>query len=424
MGEINFRNSEVYLFRGPVEFCVRQGALEAVGSRLESGTERHFIPLGKSIPVEARADAVIDLIRGSKENIEQLKERTIPEEWDLLAERIRRENARKVIVLGEMDTGKSFLTTYLANRLVGFGKKTGIIDSDLGQSDIGPPGTIGLALLERPVMFLPNAKVQSLEFVGAHSAGLHMVSMMQGFRRIVEESLRLAEATIVNTSGWIMGDGGRLLAGASIDLLEPDIIVLMQRKNECEHLVRRIFPKTRVVPLKVSRKASETSKGDREKLRNLASQTYFSRCRDLFLDWDSFETDQVFFKTGEPVRDLPLKTGKVIHFAEKYPSYEGLLVITSELLSEAEIVSLNRHGFSSVRNVALPYLEGILLGLRDERFHLCDVGILKGIDFKQGTIHILTPYTGRDSDIRIIQFGALRYRPDGTENGFLEPGSL
>ncbi|MDD5066221.1 MAG: Clp1/GlmU family protein [bacterium] len=424
MKEMHFLKDEIYLFKGPVRFRVKDGVAEAVGSILRKETESQFIPLGKSIPVEIREPGCIEILEGEMTSIEKLDHRTIPSEWDHLVEKIVAGSLKKIIIVGEMDTGKSFLATYIANQLVNRGKKVGVIDSDLGQSDIGPPGTIGLTILDKPIMFLQDARIDGLEFVGAHSAGLHMVNTLMSFKRIMERSIHLTDITVLNTSGWVMGDGGRLFVGATIDLFEPDVIVLMQRQGECEHLVKRIFPKSRIVSMTVSKKASETSKGDREKLRNLSSQKYFKNAKAITLDLDEVMTDNCFFHSGQVLSAIPLKTRKKILFAEKYPSFEGILVVSDKLLTPRELNELRTLGHRTIRNLRLDFADEALVGLRRGDYLLLDVGIIRNIDFINRKITVVTPYAGPVQDISVMQFGALKYKSDGTEDGFIEPGSF
>ncbi|MBU1078157.1 MAG: hypothetical protein KKH98_12745, partial [Spirochaetes bacterium] len=318
--------NEVYLFVGPLEFKILKGKLEAVGCILQHKTHiqlLHTIPAGKSIPFECHKDSIIQIQSGDINNIKPLEKSTIPVQWDKLVARIKDKNLKRIIVLGEMDTGKSFFITYLANKLIQLKRKVGVIDSDLGQSDVGPPGTIAFTVLKEPILLLSDAAITGMEFVGSHSPGLHMVPTLVQFSKIMNQCLKMCDIMLVNTSGWVLGDGGRLLSRSKIDILDPDIIVLMQKEDECEHLVKTVFSKDMLIRLRASRKVLDTSKGDREKLRNLSSQKYFQNSKEMTLPLDKIETDKCFFKTGKSINDIASFTDKNILFAEKYPVFEG-----------------------------------------------------------------------------------------------------
>ncbi len=417
---MKFKSGEIYIASGEFEFKILKGKAELVGSIIQEG-ESQYIPVGKSIPIEVIEDCEIEILKGGETNLRKIESRTIPPEWDRLIQRITEQNLKKVIVLGEMDTGKSFFTTYVANKIVRSGKKVGVIDSDVGQSDIGPPGAIGMTVLDKPVVFLGTARVDYLEFVGSHSPGLHIIPLLTSFLKMVRNALADTEFVIVNTDGWVHGDGGRNIKQAMIEILDPDIVVLMQRENECEPLVASIS-ENKIVRMKVSRKASETSKGEREKLRNLASQRYFSNSKEYSYSFDDFVTERCYFKTGEEIKNPSEYFGISVIYAEKYPAFEGYLLVSKNKLTTEEKFILYEKGFKNFRIITPKFLKGILVGLLDENRKTVGLGIIKEVDFENRKLSLITP--GEGKEVKIIQFGSLRYTLEGKENGFVEPGAF
>ena len=77
--------------------------------------------------------------------------------------------ARVTLVLGANDAGKTTLVTGLASALASRGFVVGVVDADLGQSDVGPPTTVGLGRVRRPIASLQEAEVLGLEFLGMTS---------------------------------------------------------------------------------------------------------------------------------------------------------------------------------------------------------------------------------------------------------------
>ncbi|GAG69828.1 unnamed protein product, partial [marine sediment metagenome] len=53
-----------------------------------------------------------------------------------------------IFLLGQTDTGKTTFAKELIKRYLEKNKKVAFIDSDVGQSTIGPPTTIGLKLIK------------------------------------------------------------------------------------------------------------------------------------------------------------------------------------------------------------------------------------------------------------------------------------
>jgi len=422
MQEIKSLNKgEIYILKGDIGFKILEGEIEAVGRRFHKG-EKDVIPAGKNIPIEVIKDSRIEFTDYSNDKLCKIEARTIPEEWDELVERIKKEEDTRIIIFGEMDTGKSFFATYIANKLIESGRKVGVIDTDIGQSDIGPPTTMGFALLEKPILFLHKTKVHHIEFVGSLSPALHFIPTIISFAKIIKRAVSESDITIVNTNGWVHGDGGRALKIAKIDIFEPDIIVLLQRENECEPLVKSVFPQSRVVRLKVSKRISSTSKLEREKLRNLVSQQYFENSREIVMDFEEFETERCYFKTGKIIDTIPQSIKKNVLYIEKFPAFEGTLVVSERRLTLDEINILNSHNFFNIKNVIKGREKGIIVGLLNPEKEVLGLGIIKEIDYLHRKISVITPYKGDKSNIKIIQFGSLRYTEDGRENGFIEPG--
>ncbi|MBI4723035.1 MAG: ribonuclease HII [Candidatus Stahlbacteria bacterium] len=80
-------------------------------------------------------------------------------EWNKFAEIVRRkwDTCRdvivahgRVIVIGEMGTGKTEFCKWLVNAGLEKGYKVGVIDLDISQSNIGPPGSLGFGVTINP----------------------------------------------------------------------------------------------------------------------------------------------------------------------------------------------------------------------------------------------------------------------------------
>ncbi|MBA7545382.1 hypothetical protein ES705_37749 [subsurface metagenome] len=73
----------------------------------------------------------------------------MPGDWIEIANIILK-SREAVLVLGATDTGKSICTLLFANFWAKHGRKVGIVDVDMGQSDLGPPTTMGMILIDKP----------------------------------------------------------------------------------------------------------------------------------------------------------------------------------------------------------------------------------------------------------------------------------
>ena len=407
----------VYSISGPCRLQIVRGAADAVGKPLVEG-ESIFIPENKKVPFEFEERSEIRIESDLPDPAERLPERTIPQSWDDLVHRIYHEHARVVVVLGEMDSGKTFFSTYLANRLFGLHRKIAVVDCDAGQSDIGPPCTFGLTYMHEPLLFLHDAKIDGLYFLGSHSPGLHMVHALIGVRQLTWQALKHEATVIVDTTGWVNGDGGRMLKGAKLDILLPDIVVLLQRERELEHLVRG-RPDHHIVRIKVSKKAAPTPPDVRKALRENLSKSYFKSAEPLELSMDAINLYRGYLFSGQPL----VVNHPAVLWAERLPAYEGTLLVVRKPLSDKERAHMVKNFGPALRILVSGVEKSVLVGLLDEKQHCVGMGTIEQFDFQNRKIRVLTPVRDRPP-IRGVVLGSVRYNPDGTEAGFVEPGTF
>jgi polynucleotide 5'-hydroxyl-kinase GRC3/NOL9 len=147
--------------------------------------------------------------------------------------------ARVTLVLGAGDTGKSTLVARLAAALVRRGDRVAVVDADLGQSDVGPPTTVGLGRVRRPIERLEEVEVSDLEFLGVTSPATCLRDTAEATARLVARALAEGcEHVLVDTSGLVQGDLGRALKRVKIDRVRPDVVIALQRADECEPILR------------------------------------------------------------------------------------------------------------------------------------------------------------------------------------------
>ena len=413
---LKLKKGDIYLFKGPCLLRVNGGKFEAVGKTLEN-REEVKIPRGKSIPVETLIDGelVLDFEEGGER--EHLSQRTIPDSWDELVEQLSKKRASIILILGQTDTGKTFFSSYLANRLLTHGLKVGILDCDTGQSDIGPPGTIGLAVLERQIVFPGEIEPTALYFTGSNSPAFHFMPSLVGLKRLVDRGLTLADILIIDTPGWVHGEKARALHRSEIEMLSPDVIILLQRNDELEHLVKS-YPPEKIVRIPVTKGPSPRNHEERKGLRETMYKKYLKQADYLELDLDEIQTDRAYFKTG---KEIKLECIQYL-WAERLSGLEGLLLVTERPLSEEESIMVKREvGIYNLKNILAGNEKNILVGLLDSTGEVLGIGIIDRIDYKARKIGIFSPVKEKEK-IRTIQFGSLRLTPEGTEAGFVEPG--
>ena len=388
------------------------GGLRGKGSKV-------VIPRAKSVPLEVGGEALIEYTLGHDGKIEQLPERTIPREWDALISEVIEKKPKVLLVMGNVDVGKTFFTTYLANTMLRHGLRAGAIDSDVGQADIGPPTTMGLGILEQPVALLYEVQLSSAYFVGSMSPSGHMLEFVVGMKWLVEHGLKKADVVIVNTPGWVFGGPGRALQLYTLELIDPDMVVTLQRERELEHLLASVS-QSKVKRLPVSTKVRPRTPSERASLRAMLLGKYFEDAGKLSLDLRKVRFERCYLHTGRPIDLGEIKVRAQIVHAEKMP--EGLLVVSKKRLSEGVLRELKAK-FGNVRAITKGSERKVIVGLTNDANELLGIGVIERIDYERGQMTVITPVKSA-GEVAAVQFGSMRIKPDGVEIGTIKPGTF
>ena len=201
-------------------------------------------------------------------------------EHEALVERAVRDK-RTVLVIGGLDTGKTTLSRALLRAALEAGRVCAFLDADVGQKTVGPPATVTLKLLRRVEDLEPErlAREDLLWFVGSTSPEGHLLQVVTAVARLFREAKeRGADLVVVDTSGLVSGVHGQILKYHKVELLQPDLVVGLQRGEELLPLlgvIQRFFD-TEVVPLGVHPQVVPTSVEQRAENRERAMARYFS----------------------------------------------------------------------------------------------------------------------------------------------------
>lgn len=181
-------------------------------------------------------------------------------------------SAARIFVVGGVDTGKTTFTNRLAHAALRAGQTVAIVDSDLGQSTIGPPGTVGLKLVREEANLEPGglAHADVLSFVGAISPRGHFLPLVVGTARLVMRAIELgARLILLDTSGLIGGVAGQVLKLSKAELCRPHHVVALSHGDELEPIVGALqrFASVEVTRLRVHPEIVATSVDDRARHR-------------------------------------------------------------------------------------------------------------------------------------------------------------
>jgi polynucleotide 5'-kinase involved in rRNA processing len=199
----------------------------------------------------------------------------IPNEWTRSG---LTELSGLVMVIGEPNTGKSTLSAYLFDIFSRRQSPSAYLDGDPGQSSLGPPTTITLALGRQGEAGFPPKGIKFRKFIASTSPKGHMLPLLAGAGRLVGQARQMGFSNIVyDTSGLVdQVQGGIALKYAKIDMLEP---LLRTLKRSGRTRVVRLLPSLAVV----NRDTSARRHYRAEKFGE-----YFSQAGKVILDWQGY----------------------------------------------------------------------------------------------------------------------------------------
>jgi len=284
---------------------------------------------------------------------------TVPEEWAALADRATQGGGVFVLIAG-MDSGKSTLGRYLARAALARQLIVGFIDSDIGQSVIGPPTTIGLKILQESTDEL-SAAPDALYFVGATSPANVRIEMVVGTRRLADFARRRGvDVLIVDTTGLVEGSSGYLLKAHKIECLRPAQVVAIEPSPESDtlrHILDAFEGQSDIVIHRLARRpeAQRRNPNVRRSFRDEKLREYFSNATEFTLP-------------------------------------------ASSVVMSGEALTQDNHEPSRFKDVLIAFL--------DRRGFASGLGILREWDAAKETLRVLAPadFTGSGLRIRVSLF--------------------
>ena len=338
-------------------------------------------------------------------------------DWENLARKVVQPQ-QIVLVIGATDVGKSTFCRFLIERGVTSKLRVGFVDADVGQSQIGPPTTIGLKI------FSSNDSTERLEeidgepdtlyFVGWNSPERHLLQCVAGTRLMVDAALKTgADFIVVDTTGYIEGDTAVVLKQHKIELVKPTHLICLHRSRELEAIVAPFEGNDTIQTHRLLPHRSVTSKSDdfRRKYRESKFTHYFSDCVQEMLPFDQIRGQRTPFFNGRQAN--PKEQEMLSNFVDDRVfhaewGHRSLALVTLDALPSLIQTRLKNH--LSLKNLVVKtpqYFEGCLVGLLDASGATMSIGVIDAVDFNTKQLKIRCK-VGTAAMTKTIQFGQYR----------------
>ena len=381
----------------------------------------------------------------------------VNQHWEKLASRIVKPQ-QVVLVIGSTDVGKTTFCRFLADSAIGQGLKTAFVDADVGQSQIGPPTTIGMKSLapeSSPAQF--NGIADQLYFVGDLSPRGHSLEVLTGTRLMVDRARETGvDFIVVDTTGYIHDAPAVTLKQHKIELIRPNHVVCIGRSSELGQITACYNQQDwlNIHYLLPHRNVRSKSSKARSRYRKAQFDAYFGAACEPKLAVESGVACEpklavesgAAYKSSEPV---PQESGNSIQYLPfeqirggRTPFFIGrianekeleilsrlaetqvyhaewghrtLCLVASESFSKAIITHIKNYlSLTRVTAEVGAYFERRLVGLIDAAGNTYAIGIIEAVDFQKREFRIRCPFSKAGDTAKeacAIQFGTYQLK--------------
>lgn len=339
------------------------------------------------------------------------------------------------LLVGATDRGKTTFAALAAQMLARDGGRIAVVDADIGQSEIGPPGTVGVAWADANQTRLHELKVAARFWVGAWApAGVAMEHVVATGLATAWARRAGAQRLLIDTTGFVTGPAARRLKVAKAQLVAPALILGFARAGELDPLLAVLARATGApvlvlaVPDVVGRKS--TSLRTTRRLTRVSEA--LENAREITLPLASLATVGATLGTGEPlaphlVRWTASALRVPVVYAERTPETISVFVQGRAQRPgwEADAGPVAEHfGVRTVHALSLGAHSGLYLGLHDEQGRLLSVGRFVRLETDRLELVISAPPPATVERTRLVCFGRVRLKPDGGGSTDVKPGEI
>jgi len=408
---IKMSRGEALSFYGPAVIVVAKGLIDVFYRKFACG-EKLIVHRLRNYIVHAIEESELDVNLGPGAQIQQVDPEEPYFERRAIADDIISKGYEKVVLVGGVDAGKSTLAILVSNLALEKNLRPAVIDGDVGQADIGPPGFITLSYPDQQVVWMRELKPKMMRFIGDIKPQHRVDQIIHAILELTEIALGdQRRPVIIDTDGWIGDEYAIDYKYRLVSVLKPDAVVVIG--EEIAGAFKRfesIGVKVYVTKAPVSRRAR-----NREERRMLRRDKY---CE--FLE-----------KASEKKLDL---ASTVVIGHPLFYSVEIAKPQNTELQDSSEILYTGKLGDTLVvlakhalRNESLEYLKKLygvdkvklyVAGFEKRLYAAVSDGFrdypafVERLDLREKAIVLRT---GFDGEVKIVKLSCIRLAEDYSE---------
>lgn len=407
------------LVDGPASVRLLSGESRVLGAPLNAG-DKIVIREGKRVPFEIKKRATFDLMLGENAAFEESEGSTIPTSWETASKKIlSRVKPATVMVIGGVDSGKTSFCTYLANGALKKKWKVAIVDADLGQSDIGPPSTIGFSRIIAPIKDLFEIEAENAFFVGLTSPSGAINKVLEGLTALKDSVLDTdANFLIINTDGWVEGEDAVRYKVELTERVAPNVVVGIQQHDELTPILTALKG-MEILSIESPPAIRKRDRDKRKVLRELSYKKYLrgAKVLSLLLNWVKVEGAPIEIgnpMTMEQIGKIRNLIGISALYCEETLNAIFIVLRRNQWIDEERMKRVEESFQKRVKIIREGEEEGLLVALQDIRGDFLGIGVLCEIDYKRRVMKVYTPIS---KNISTVCVGQIKLDKRGREIG-------
>lgn len=372
-------------------------------------------------------------------------------DWKRVANQIVKPN-QCVLVIGASDSGKSTFCRYLIDFAWTAQLKVALVDADVGQSQIGPPTTIGMKLFdgtqadtEACLPFgghknklatvqenrnIGSEKMEGVEehqggeihhaadalyFFGSLSPSRNLLPVLTGTRLMVEAGLAAnADFIVIDTTGYVQEGPAVLLKQQKIDLIRPNHVVCIGRSKDLDRIVGCYsnFSWLTIHYLLPHKQTRTKSSAARKRIRKSRFERYFSKSELQKISFEQIRGTRTPFFNGRIAnqRELEILTRLAeteIDYAEW--GHRSVILVTRRNLPQNATKNIKNYLSLLYVSAEKPvYFAQRLVGMLNAAGDTLAIGTIESVDFQNQELNIRCK-PGIASQIKVLQFGDYQF---------------
>ncbi len=407
---LSMEDGEEIRISGPALGRVLEGRATILGAELGPGEDFRVGRL-RSYTIRALKHSTVEVMLEDEARIEKPSPGEEPlEDWVEIADNLIStcDLPCTVTVIGPVEAGKTSFTALLANRALARGISPAIVDSDVGQADIGPPAFVSMALVTQWVLWLRDLEPDASRFIGSIEPAPAAGRIISQVADLVGQALRMGAGLVaIDTDGWVQGWSSLEYKADLIRASRADRIVVLGDPL-LYRVYDRIFP-GRVVYARSPAKAVARSTQDRRRLRRDNYERFLSgaRIRDIDLSRVSVVGSCLLSsvpQNGDLLESLRREVTARIVMVGRYPGGYCVAVESGEPVDQNTLRALQRRLDREVLVVHTGGFKGVLVGLTGPDGNDYP-GVVEALDLEGWKLRVRTTY---DGEIKAVVFGRVR----------------